>query len=175
MNEAIDSSVAAAAAGHKGSVAMRSLPSHENASVVTNGTQRVGMPSTEASGSSRRRRVRTTKVFRRSCGRRRDAEPELATEIDRGCLLGEERVRAGVDRVTEHALGHHDAAQPIATFQEHEGDAGALQLIRGGQSADAAADDGDRGVHSPNNLTSACAAGSDDSAASTRSGTRARA
>ena len=102
-------------------------------------------------------------------------ESELATEIDRGCLLSEEGVRASVDRVSAHPLGLHDATQPIASFQEHEGDAGGLQLIRGGESADAAADNGDRGVHSPNNLTSACAAGSDDSAASTRSGTRTRA
>jgi hypothetical protein len=102
-------------------------------------------------------------------------QAQLAAEIDGGRLLGEEHVWAGVDRVTAHPLGHHDAAQPIATFQEHEGDASGLQLICGGQSTDAAADDGDRGVHSPNNLTSARAAGSDDSAASTRSGTRARA
>ena len=76
--------------------------------VVTNGIQRVGMPSTEApaapEGAARGRRRCPTKL--REEDERREAQ--LAAEIDGGWLLGEERVRAGVDRVTAHVLGPHD-------------------------------------------------------------------
>jgi len=60
MNDAIDSSAAFARGRTQISAAIRSLPRHEKAPVVTNGAHRVGMPITDASGNRRSRPARTT-------------------------------------------------------------------------------------------------------------------
>ena len=71
------------------------------------------------------------------------AEAELAAQRHRTRFLHQQRVRAAVDDPAVEPLRGDDAAGAVAGLEDAHADAAPLQLVRGRQPGDAAADDGD--------------------------------
>ena len=70
-------------------------------------------------------------------------DSQLAAERDRRRLLHEQRVRTAVDHPAVEPFGGDDAAGARRRFEDPNAQPALLQLVRGGQPGDAAADDGD--------------------------------
>src|SRR5476649_1419690 len=122
MNDAIDSSPAGGRPGRRYSAAMRSFPRSENARVVANGAQSVGMPNTDASGIAHR--AKPGAAHEKGASPRLRTEPvadaELAAQVDGGRLLRKQRVGTGVDDVAVDAFGLDHAAERRRRLEQQE-------------------------------------------------------
>src|SRR5262245_16236571 len=70
-------------------------------------------------------------------------ERELADQFERPGLLRDEAIGSGFDEATVHRFGMDHAAQPRRLFDEDAFALVAGTVVSGGQSGNAAADDGD--------------------------------
>ena len=85
-------------------------------------------------------------------------QAQLADQLERRRLGGEETVGAGLDGAAFHVLGLDHAAQARARFEEGAGSAALGQVVGGGKAGDAAADDQGRGIARPPNRSLTVAA-----------------